>query len=295
MRKLWRSLRLLLGALLAALRALRTSVILLVVLAMLALNVASLTFAGLNAALSGVLEKVAGLDTLSRRQAERLQRVEADLDGTRRRLAASQDHLSRTRTELQSTNARLDRTRGELASSRADLRALAASNARERNGFADERERLKADLRDARHVTVRGERTRVEDAVRQTTGAISRRARTLGLANITAMAGEAVPVAGAGFMIAMTGWEIAETCQMMQDAHDLASAFEVADPSDPARREACGFEVPSISDVWALVCSGPPAPVRDLPEGAPRPEPDEDAWWEWLFCQVDVTPELAAE
>jgi hypothetical protein len=227
--------------------------------ALLALNVLTLTSDVVNAAVSRVVEAVTGEPSVAsrhtstaRRNETRARRAETDLKTAKADLARAQENFDRSRSDASKLRSERDSARQELRESKKQFRA---------------------------------ERQRMQANVRKTTGSISRRARKLGVGNIAAIGGEAIPIVGFGFILGMTTWEITETCSMMQEAHELAVAFEVEDSNDPARMEACGFELPSPADLWARVCSDKPALHLEAPADMPQLKIEDDSLLRRMLCR----------
>jgi hypothetical protein len=254
----WRRIRLL-G------RGARWLVILGVVLAMLALNVATLTMSGLNALASTALAAVTSVEPVAVRDRRAREAAEGALQ-------EAGEELARARAETRDLQRGLDAAGDELRLARADAvelrrtrdaaEASLRANADELTRIMGEADRLRLtlDAREAeRWVELGGRRVTVRDAVRRTTGAVRDRTARVATANIGSMAAESIPFYGIAVVVAATTFELASACQSMRDMRDLELALGVADAAGEDVAEVCGLRVPTAAEIGQMIRSSPGA------------------------------------
>lgn len=129
-----------------------------------------------------------------------------------------------------------------------------------------------ATLRKPRTVSYRGQQRLLGEAVSDTSTRVSRRMATAAARNAGSVAAEAIPIAGIAVIVAVTAWDIHDSCETMKDLHALDLAFNPQADRDPEITEVCGMTVPTRDEVWAAVRSSPGAAwdmaqqyVPDLP------------------------------
>ena len=233
----------------------------LVVAALLAFNVATLTLSGLSAAVSGAIAAVSGVQTIAARQGARAAALETDLTAARKTALARSDALTRAR--------------GRVAALETDL----ATARRQAAAQADE-------LARARLVMHRGRSKTIAAAVSETTERIGRRTATATARNVAAVAGESLPFWGIGVIVAATAYELHAACETMKDLHELDLAFNPDATLDPERTQVCASEVPTAGEVWSTVSESPgevASAARALYAELPPLElaPLRTALWDW--------------
>jgi uncharacterized protein YoxC len=90
--------------------------------------------------------------------------------------------------------------------------------------------------------------TNIKKSISSITQSMQRRVATAATANVGAMPLEAIPFVGIGVIVASTGYEIYEACQMMKDLHKInveINPYNAIDESD----KVCGLKMPSINDL----------------------------------------------
>ena len=184
--------------------------VLIVFTGMLALNVASLTWAGAATLISGVLAR-AGVETV--------------IGGAEAKLAASERKLARAERDLSKANSRLAAKNRELVKVRSKLARSEARMGRITKG-AEEQKRV----------------------VQRLTSRIARRTEIGAARNLGSMFGEAVPVYGIAVIVGATGWEIADACLTMQDMEELNRAVGISS-TEVDRETVCGLQVPTVDEV----------------------------------------------
>jgi hypothetical protein len=215
----------------------RKTTVLLVFLAMIAINIGTLAFQPLAAAAGAMLAR-AGITTIADARA-------GEVATMRRQLDFKMDDLADMKR-------RFDTQAGKLA----DTERLAASRAEElrkaRSSIAGLRKELasaRSEIDSLRHVRYRGQTRTVRAAVADTADRVSRRTSTATARNLAVMPAEAVPGIGIAVVMAATAWELRDACALMQDVHELNVAFDPSLANDPTGSEVCGHEVPSNAEM----------------------------------------------
>lgn len=222
LRLVWRGAR-------AVLRLLRNGAAMLVLVAMLALNLASLTLDPVNAAFSDIIHAATGLSTVQSRSRAQIAGLEAGLSAAQAQVTALKDDLTRSQAELA---AQRDLNRTLL-----------------RNAQALE-ERIAELERSGPEVDFRGRKMPLKDAVVEVARTVSTRtARAAGI-NVSAMFAEAVPLHGVGVIVAATTVEMAAACATMKDMHDLEVALTGVQPRTDAMNRICGMRLPLFDETW---------------------------------------------
>ena len=114
-----------------------------------------------------------------------------------------------------------------------------------------------AKLRASKHVTYRGQKKLLSEAVEDTTTRVGRRIAANAGRNIGSMFGEAIPFVGIGVIVAATTWEIKDSCDTMKDLHELDVAFNPSNAAQDGAQEVCGMAVPSKAEVGRMVKESP--------------------------------------
>ena len=207
---------------------LRRFAVLLVLLAMLAFNVASFAVESLADVMSGVAKAVFGRSVVAQMSQEI-----ASLRDTNRKLTTdldrSQANLKRTRTDLNTTRESLKQTRVDLDATQKNLTASRAE-LQKAEGFRKSRAELDRSTRRIAQRVVRG-------AGR----------------NVAAVPMEVVPVVGAATIIAVTALDIKEACDTVNDMQDLRVASGIDEEPQDWASQVCGsFSRPSSPEVCEM-------------------------------------------
>ena len=153
--------------------------------------------------------------------------------------------IARATKVLSEQNARLSASNGALSKRNANLSA--SNNAIEKKRIELERQNKKIA---AEHANLK----RVSDRQARTAKDISKRLAVRSAAsasrNLSAVAGQAIPVAGTAIIVGMTIWDVRDACATMGDVNELNSAFG-HEKEDQTR--VCGKRVPSPEQVGAQV------------------------------------------
>lgn len=213
------------------LRSLPRTVLALLVIAVLALNAATLVSVSTFRALSQFAEAVVGDRTVRARAEMR----ETDLSNRAMTSEAEVESLNSRVADLETDNQQLGR---ELAETR---------------------------------VVYRGVERPAREVVGEASQAISERVSKAAARNVASMPGEALPFIGIAVVAGATAWEISDACALMEDVHALDVAFnpgraidwaEVCGKPVPTRAELWETVRSSPAAAWA----GAGHLYEDLPE-----------------------------
>ncbi|PPB81146.1 hypothetical protein LV82_01188 [Albidovulum inexpectatum] len=218
----WRGMR-------AILRLLRNGAAMLVLVAMVALNVASLTLDPVNAAFSDIIHGATGLSTVQSRSRAQIAGLEAGLNAAQARVTALEDDLTRSRADL---------------AAQRDLNRTLLRNMQILEGRIAELERS------GHEVDFRGRKVPLKAAVTDVAQAVTARTARAASVNFSAMFAEAVPLYGVGAIVAATTVEMAAACATMQDMHDLEVALTGVQPRTDAMNRICGMRLPLSDETW---------------------------------------------
>lgn len=221
---------------------LRRFAVLLVLLAMLAFNVASFTIAPLTMVMSDIAQWLIGRSVVAQmsQEASRLKSRNASLSSDKMEMRAknrklttdldrSQANLKRTRTDLNTTRESLKKTRVDLDATQKNLTASRAE-LQKAEGFRKSRAELDRSTRRIAQRVVRG-------AGR----------------NVAAVPMEVVPVVGAATIIAVTALDIKEACDTVNDMQDLRVASGIDEEPQDWASQVCGsFSRPSSPEVCEM-------------------------------------------
>ncbi len=217
-----------------------------VVVALLSLNLATITFGSVALILSAAVEAVTGVKSATtsmrgeiNRKNRRITNLEVDIEARNQRLSSTRAELD---TELRAKNTRIRELEVDIGTKNRRIAAL-----------GDE----VADSRAARSVVYRGERMLLSEAVENTSERVTRRITRGAIRNTGSVFGEALPLIGITVIVAATTWELKDACDTMDDLYQLDIAFnpENAVPAD--RSEVCGLKVPTKEEIWQTVKGQP--------------------------------------
>lgn len=215
--------------------SLSKGVLALIMVASLALTVASVTVTGVFSALSSVTEAIVAPRTVRAEHRTRLNELKT-------RNSALITRSDKLRHKNQRLTRELDETQA-IYSKR--LEALRTKN-----------QRLSRDLADTK-VLYRGDKQFAREAVKDTSQRLANRVTVASSRNIATVFAEALPVVGIGVIVGATAWEINDSCEMMKDLHALDVAFNPESAIDGT--EVCGMRVPDRAEVWQKIRESPAA------------------------------------
>ncbi|MEM1343679.1 MAG: hypothetical protein AAGI34_03745 [Pseudomonadota bacterium] len=244
------------------LRLLRRFLHVSVVLALVALNVATLTVGAVAEVLGSLVEAATGtkplhvrqraeidrLGTENRAQAERISRLNADYKRQSDALATRERELQRQRTAFERQRSTLSRQSASLAEERRRAGALA-------NDLNSERERaagLSSALENQRRTTAHAREVTGRSVARIQTR-LSGRAEK----KVLAAFGQAIPIAGIAVVAGMTAYELKSLCDTMRDLSEIDDAFALERATADEAQMVCGMEAPTLEDLQARVLASP--------------------------------------
>lgn len=130
-------------------------------------------------------------------------------------------------------------------------------------------------------VSYRGKNVLLKDAVKDTTGRLSRRTATAAARSASSVFAEAIPFVGIAAILGLAALDLKESCDTMKDLQELTVAFDPDAALASETSQVCGQEVPRRQEVWQKVKSSPneawdkaKAYVPDLPEFTALRVPD---------------------
>ncbi len=94
-----------------------------------------------------------------------------------------------------------------------------------------------------RLAALRANKKLLSKRVRSTTARVTRRIATATARSTGSVAAESIPYAGIGMILAVTAWEVKDSCETMNDLHELNVAFNPDVANDPDHEEVCGAQV----------------------------------------------------
>ena len=201
----------------------RPAVFLLVLLGMLAVNVASFAVPGLTSGMSSIAQAVFGGS------------VVADLG---QELTTAKKRLKTTRAELKAKSASLETTRANLKTSgRAKVERL-----------HDRNRAMRGDLE-----TTRNKLGKIRADMDKATRGLARRAVRGAGRNVAAIPMEAIPVVGIATVIAVTALDVSDACATVRDMQDLRVASGIDETPQDWASQVCGtFSGPSVPAVCKM-------------------------------------------
>lgn len=262
LRTIFRPIRFLLATVARFLRFLTKGTTVLLIICMLAFNVASLTVDAFNGFLSGLIETVSSAKTVRSKSRAELDRTrvrasqldadarkaKTDLDGARKQKLAAEASLQKAKAELtvekKKTSILAQRT-GKLEVENGKLRKAGQS------------------------VMFRGKSRPLREVVEETTQSVARRTTKVAAANFGSMAGEGIPFWGIAVIVASTAYEINGACETMKDMRDLRTALSFGSATDAEVSQVCGMSIPTKEELWQAIKASPGAAWSAAKENFP--------------------------
>lgn len=112
-------------------------------------------------------------------------------------------------------------------------------------------------LRRSQTVRYRGQQKLVPEAVQDTTTRVARRTAAGAVRNTSSIAAEAIPVVGIAAIVALTAWDLKDSCDTMRDLQELQRSFSLEVLNEPEVTEVCGMKVPTKEEVYRSVKTAP--------------------------------------
>ena len=225
----------------------------------LALNVATVAFSTIAMALSAVFEAVTGASA-----------VASEL---RRKNAVNEKKIKDLNADLDLKEKRAAKLSGELAKDRKRIASLTDDLAGRDRRIAS----LSATIKNP-NVTYRKEIKPLGHAVEDTVGRISKRTTLGAKRNVAAIFGESIPLLGVGVAVAVTGYELKDSCDNLKDLRELEVSINPSLAYAADVKEVCGMQVPTKDEIWTSASTSPAVAWETAKSYAPDLE-------DWQFPQ----------
>lgn len=105
-------------------------------------------------------------------------------------------------------------------------------------------------------IMYRGARTSLAEAVVDTNGRIARRTATAATRNASSVVAEAIPYLGIAAVLAVTTFDLKDSCDTIKDLHELDVAIDPSKEFGEEETTVCGLSVPTKDEVWHQVKTG---------------------------------------
>lgn len=191
-----------------------------------------------------VAEAVFAAPSLLKRQAAKaapaLAQSEAAFAAEQSKRKLAEKSASVAKKETSDALGRLAKSEGKLASMSKELAAKELEIARLANP----------------KVRYRGLEKAVKDVVHESAKKVATLTTRSITADISGMAGQAIPYVGAVAVVSLTAYDLHESCELMKELHELDLAFNpnvaVVDSND-----VCGLPVPTVGEILAAAKAAP--------------------------------------
>lgn len=205
-------------------RGARKAAVTLLIVILLASNVASITVESYWQLLSNGLEAMIGLSTVS-------SLVQSDKANLEKRLRSEQARTARLNRAVETKNTALRKSSADLKKAAVTLRKQEQTLARQAMQIA------KAESQSKR--------------IGQIAGRVSTRTAKAALLNTESIVAQAVPAAGVAVFVAVTALDVRFSCETMKDMRELELLANPAAPSSGEETRICGMKVPGKEDLWS--------------------------------------------
>ena len=111
-------------------------------------------------------------------------------------------------------------------------------------------------LRSADNVIYRSTSTTLTEAVLDTNRRVARRTAVAATRNTSSIVAEAIPYLGIAALLAVTAYDLKDSCDTIKDLHELDVAIDPSKEFGPDQSAVCGLSVPTREEVWESVRSG---------------------------------------
>lgn len=139
-------------------------------------------------------------------------------------------------------------------------------------------------LQYADNVIYRGTRTTLADAVVDTNGRVARRTAVAATRNSSSIVAEAIPYLGIAAMLAVTAYDLKDSCDTIKDLHELDVAIDPSKEFSADQTAVCGLSVPTKEEVWEQVKNGSVDAWHKASEYLPSlPEYELPSWRDFVF------------
>ena len=222
-------------------RGIRSLVLLGILIASLALNLAMFVGGSIYSTASAAFETVTGVRTVASQHAAEVVELTDDINAERQAKRQLQGDVAEVTDDLATQRTVNRQLRGEVTDLSDDL--LLA--------------RRQIDYNAIELVNFRGRRVAVSEAVNETADLVSGRARNSASRELGSMAGEALPWVGTAVIVGVTTLELRDLCQTITDMNELRRAFDPTLVPDENQRTVCSMEVPTRQELWDATKSSP--------------------------------------
>lgn len=223
-------------------------------------------------------------DRAVRRSSELFEQVEArkaDNDKLTDKIIKNEARISNLEDDIRSKELRIASLSDELGDSKRKIASLSDDIAQR-----DVRIRSLTDnaARQADMVMYRGAKTSLSEAVTDTNGRIARRTATAATRNASSVVAEAIPYVGIAAMLAVTAYDLKDSCDTIKDLHALDVAIDPTKEFGEQETAVCGLGVPTKDEVWQEVKSSSEEAWISASEYLPSlPEFSLPSWRELKF------------
>lgn len=273
LRAIFQPTRFLFAAAAQLLRFMTKGTTVLLLISMLAINVASLTVDTFNGHISGLIETVSNIKTLRGKTRVELDRARvrvSQLDAAARKARAEVDIARKQKLSLE---ANLNKAKAELAVEKTKATILAQKTGK----LEVENGRLRKAGPD---VVFRGKSRPLRDVIEETAQSVGKRTAKVAAVNVGSMAGEGIPFWGIAVIVASTAYEVNGACETMKDMRDFTTALSPGSADDGDVARVCGMHVPNKEELWQAIKASPGVAWDAARESFPDlPTPDLSGVW----------------
>lgn len=131
-----------------------------------------------------------------------------------------------------------------------------------------------------------GQSRPLREMVSETTERVSTVATRSAARNIATMPGEGIPLIGIAVVVAATGLEIKDACEISTAMYELDLAMN---PESAKQNDVCGMEVYTADEIWALIVESP-ATVWASMVATYDGLPTLSSMWDWVVETLKATP-----
>lgn len=216
----------------------------------LALPVLTTSSLALFSVAAAVAEAVTSVPSLLKRQ----ERASAKLLAEREALASSERAAKKVvQTEASDLGIKLEKSMAQVAAAErkaADIATKLAS-----------KEAALAEMAGAK-VLYRGEQRTMKEVVADAAQRVGARTTKIIQADVSGMVGQAIPYVGAVAVVAVTAYDLEQSCELMKELHELDVAFNPEHAID--EREVCGMQVPTVDEILEGAKAAPGAALAKI-------------------------------
>ncbi|PZQ99704.1 MAG: hypothetical protein DI533_03350 [Cereibacter sphaeroides] len=245
---MWWAAKRTLSLVLLALGVLRRSFVVVLLVGLIALNIASLTIPAVAQAMSAAITAVTKAPTVYSKLSQKA--------------IASNKLLLKATGEMSSATGKL--TKKEAALAKVTAEAVV----------------LRGQLNSAN-----GKLGKMQTKVSSVTKRVRERVARDASRNLGSIYGEALPYVGVGVIVGVTVWELSDACGTMNDMVTLEKETLGREDSSEDAQKVCGYKVPTRAEVWAAIKSSPQMVWESLPELPDLPALTEVSFpevdWSW--------------